>query len=113
MNKIQINWLLDTFFKNEKFPGWRNIAEKLITEGSCVTTSQGRKIWIGGIGNFIQEETYDSGVDLIQLKFDLKSFASMDNNYFLEYYNYELKKISKEQEELIQRSKAIISLTKF
>jgi len=113
MNTIQKNWLLETFFKNEQFAGWRSIAEKLIDEGKCVTTMQGADIWVGGIGNFIKQKNYNAGVDLIELTFNVKEFASMDNMFFLEYYNHELKRVSEKQEELIKYSNSISSLTEF
>lgn len=96
MNDFQKNWLLETFFKNEQFAGWKNIAEKLIDTGSCVTTNQGKKIWVGGIGNFIKSKPYEGGVDLIELTFDVKEFCSKDNMYFLEYYNHHVDKLNQE-----------------
>ena len=112
MNKIQKNWLLETFFKRNSFTGWRGIAEKLIETGSCITTKQvDAVIWIGGIGNYIESEKYDGGVDLIKLTFDIKSFASEDNGYFLESYNQELKRIKEEQSKLTEYTNSIMTLT--
>lgn len=113
MNSIQKNWLLETFFKNEEFAGWRGIAEKLIDTGNCVTTNQGKDIWIGGVGNFIKSEPYGGGVDLILLTFDVKEFCSVNNMFFLERYKWELNRVQEEQDKLISYGKAIISLTKF
>lgn len=96
MNENQKNWLLETFFKNEKFAGWRNIAEKLIDTGSCVTTKQGEDIWKGGIGNFIGSRDYDGGVDLIILTFELDNFCSRHNAFFMEYHNAHIEELVEE-----------------
>ena len=100
VDKIQLEWLLFTFFKRDEFRGWRGIAEKLITTGSCITTKQGGDIWTGGIGNFISSKPYLGGVDLIELTFNLKEFASKNNAYFLDCYNYKLKQDKRELEEI-------------
>lgn len=111
MNETQKNWILNTFFKNEKFAGWKNIAEKLIDTGSCITTSQATDIWIGGIGNFIKSGTYEEGVGIIELTFDLKTFVSRDNAFFMQYYNQELILSKKKLEEAEERFNSIRTLT--
>lgn len=93
MNQTQKDWLLETFFKNENFAGWRNIAEKLIEKGTCVTTKQGEDIWRGGIGNFIGSRDYDGGVDLIILTFDIDNFCSEHNAFFMEYHDAHVEKL--------------------
>lgn len=107
MDKVQKEWLLKTFFKNEKFPGWRGIAEKLIDTGKCVTTGN---IWIGGIGNFIESEKYEGGIDLIELSFDVELFCSKMNAYFMEYHLAEVRKIKQEMFELTKRQSSIKSI---
>lgn len=87
MDKAQKDWLLDTFFKNDNFPGWKNIATELIETGNCLTSKQGENIWIGGIGNFIESKPYNGGIDIIELTFNLKEFISENNAFFMEYYN--------------------------
>ena len=99
MKKNQKTWLLNVFFKNEDFAGWRNIAEKLIDTGSCITTNQGKDIWIGGIGNFINSESYGGGVDLIELTFDVNKFCSKENLFFMEYYDHYVEELRLEKKE--------------
>lgn len=112
MDENQRNWLIETFFKNEKYAGWRKIAEKLIDEGSCITTTQGYDIWVGGIGNFIKDEPFEGGVDLIRLTFNVKEFASKDNSFFMEYYNREIDVAKQKLQDAMDYSKSIIDLTK-
>lgn len=107
MDKIQKEWVLETFFKKEQFPGWRNIAEKLLDTGKCITTS---KIWIGGIGNFIDSKDYEGEVGLVELTFDKDSFLSVKNKYFIEYYRAELKKTIAQMKKLTEYSDSISNI---
>lgn len=65
--------LLLLFFENEKYPGWRNIAEKLIDNGSC-TVAGNECLWIGGIGNFITTKPDENAYDCLLYTFDLETF---------------------------------------
>lgn len=98
LNNTQLNWLLNTFFENEEFHGWKNIALELIKKGKCVTTKLGSNIWIGGVGNFIKEKVYDGNKDLIELTFDINAFCSSENKYFLYAYENILLKTQKKCE---------------
>lgn len=88
-------FLLETFFKNEFYAGWRNIAEELIEKGECIVAGKDC-IWKGGIGNFIKTEEATDFIDCIKYKFDYNTFVSKDNLYFMEYYT--VYKISLEEE---------------
>lgn len=69
-------FLLECFFKNEKFAGWRNIAENLIDSGECIVAGT-NCIWKGGIGNFITLETPSKEyIGCIKYKFDLDYFKT-------------------------------------
>lgn len=63
-------FLLDRFFYHEDYPGWRNIATKLIQDGSCIVAGN-ECIWRGGVGNFIQTEPAKNAVDCLLYEFDL------------------------------------------
>lgn len=112
MNNIQKDWILEKFFKNEEFLGWKNIADKLIDTGSCVTTIQGKDIWVGDIGNFIGKEPYNDGVDLIKLTFNPKEFCSFENKFFVEHYKRELLKLKDEQKVLTHTINSMEDLVK-
>ena len=87
----QLGFILDNFFKNEKYPGWKNIALKLLLEERCIVAGT-ECIWIGGIGNFIktQEEPNLFGCSLYT--FDLEYFISSEwfkevkKNYLSDLY---------------------------
>lgn len=51
LNKTQKEYL--SFFENDKYNGWENIAKALIEKGSCIVAGD-KPIWQGGIGNFIK-----------------------------------------------------------
>lgn len=75
LTDYQKNFLLDYFFKNEKYGGWKSIATKLLETGQCIVGSK-ECIWIGGIGNFIKTEEAKDTVDCTLYKFDLEYFFS-------------------------------------
>ena len=73
----QKNFLLDKFFENNSYAGWRNIATKLIEDGQCIV--QGSNcIWFGGIGNFIKTSTAKDAVDCLLYEFDLEYFMDSE-----------------------------------
>lgn len=71
----QKEFILETFFKNEKYAGWRNVAEKLLEKGECIVAGKTR-IWIGGIENFIEMEDAKDAIDCSLYKFDLEYFLT-------------------------------------
>jgi len=75
LTKYQKEFILE-FFKSNKFPGWRNIAEILIKEATVLTTCQHTDIWSGGIGNFISSKESDEGVGVWRYNFNLSEFIS-------------------------------------
>lgn len=62
-----------TFFRNDRYAGWRNIATNLIDNGECVVAGNSC-IWVGGIGNFIKTEEAPDYIDCVKYKFDLADF---------------------------------------
>ena len=80
MNKLteyQKNFLLEYFFRNEAYVGWKNIATKLLEKGECIVAGN-ECIWNGGIGNFINTEKAENAVDCLLYKFDLDVFLSSE-----------------------------------
>lgn len=75
MDQYQINLIANTFFKpdDDKYPGWKGIAEKLIATGECIVAGND-KIWYGGVGNFISTENIEEAVGCVKLKFDIDNF---------------------------------------
>jgi len=74
-----------------KYPGWHNIAKKLIETGKCITPGD-KCIWSSGIGNFIETVEAKDAVDCIQYKFDLHEFMTTEffkNKYFSMLYKQE------------------------
>lgn len=78
LNENQINFLLEYFFKNEEYAGWKNIAKSLIISGSCVVAGD-RCIWIGGVGNFITTEKAEGLFGCLKYTFDLSRFVKSEH----------------------------------
>lgn len=78
LTEWQKEYLVEAFFKNEKYASWKYIAEKLVNGDPCIVAGTER-IWIGGIGNFI---TCDAAppqyIDCMSYTFDLASFLSSE-----------------------------------
>jgi len=77
LTENQINFLLEYFFKTEKFAGWKNIAVKLLNSGSCIVAGK-ECIWHGGIGNFIKTKNEESAIDCLLYEFNLEQFLSTE-----------------------------------
>lgn len=97
----QKEFLLENFFKNEEYAGWRNVAEKLLEKGECIVAGKTR-MWIGGIGNFIEIEDAKDAVDCSFYKFDLDCFLSSEwcNQVVASYKEILSFKINELQDEL-------------
>lgn len=97
LNENQKQFVL-SFFKNEEYAGWKNIANSLIDKGYAIVPGNDC-IWKGGIGNFIHVlETPDEYIDCVKYIFDLKVFLSSE--YFkdslrtkIDSYYKEIKKL--------------------
>ena len=66
-----------TFFKDETYPGWDNIANALLDTGGCIVAGK-ECIWKGGIGNFIKTSEAKNTVGCLLYKFDLSYFLSSE-----------------------------------
>lgn len=73
LTTTQRDFLLDNFFRNERYAGWRSIGIKLIDTGQCIVAGD-KCIWNGGVGNFICTEDAKDAVDCLLYKFDLEYF---------------------------------------
>jgi len=100
LTEYQKEFLLNTFFKNDYYPGWKNIATKLLDNGSCVVAGDGC-IWKGGIGNFIKTEVANDFVDCTLYKFDFDYFAT--SYMFKEAKDNYLTIISSKKEDVVKR----------
>jgi hypothetical protein len=103
LTEIQKVFILEHYFKNEKYAGWMTIATKLLDIGKC-TVSGRERMWIGGIGNFIQisDSKY---TDCYVYEFDLSLFLKSDfykttMNLYLEHLLAKKKAIDDEYNEL-------------
>lgn len=75
LSKYQTEFLLQHFFKDEKFAGWREIANKLLETGECIVAGSAC-IWYGGIGNFIETKPAEGAINCLLYKFDLDNFLT-------------------------------------
>lgn len=104
LTETQKEFLLEYFFKNDNFAGWKNIATSLLENGSCVVAGT-NCIWCGGIGNFIKTNNAIGFVDCLIYKFDLEYFlTSAWYKEIKSYYELELEdkmeKLQKEYQDL-------------
>ena len=73
----QKEFLLNYFFRNGKYAGWKHIATALLEDGSCIVPGPDC-IWIGEIGNFIKTSVASNAIDCLLYEFDLKYFLSSE-----------------------------------
>lgn len=63
--------LKELFVTNNEYAGYEGICDKLIETWECISTIHASNIFRnGGIHNFVKQEPYDKGVDLIRLSID-------------------------------------------
>ncbi len=104
LTETQKQFLLNHFFKNEIYAGWKNIATTLLETGSCIVAGT-NCIWVGGIGNFIKTNEASNLIDCVEYRFDLDYFLT--SNYYKdiqEQYKYILfekkRQIEKEYDDI-------------
>jgi hypothetical protein len=78
LTEYQKEFLLQQFFKNEDFAGWRSIATKLLEKGSCIVAGTNR-IWSGGIGTWIKMDEAENAVDCTLYTLDLQGFLTSEH----------------------------------
>jgi len=99
LTNTQKEFILDNFFKNEKYPGWKNIATELIENGHCIVAGT-ECIWVGGIGNFINTEEANNAVGCTLYKFNLDYF--MTSIWYTEYRSMYVSKLYNKVKEIKQ-----------
>jgi hypothetical protein len=92
----QREFLLHKFFKNESYPGWRDIATKLLDNGYCVVAGDSC-IWRGGIGNFITTKESDLFIKCLEYFFDLNEF--LGSEWFKKVYQLQLDTLALERKQ--------------
>jgi hypothetical protein len=75
LTKNQKEFILNHFFKNDSYPGWKNIGISLLENGYSIVAGNGC-IWHGGIGNFIKLENTTEFIDCTKYIFDLDNFLT-------------------------------------
>ena len=78
LTENQKTYLLNYFFKNEEFAGWKSIATSLLETGECVVAGT-KCIWLGGVGNFIKTENADGFYGCLKYSFDLEIFLTSEH----------------------------------
>lgn len=100
LTEKQITFLLETFFENSRYAGWRNIGKKLLETGSCIVPGN-CCIWIGGIGNFIKTKNSDIAVDCLEYSFDLDYFLT--SKFFKHDFNAYIDKLNSDRKEIQEK----------
>ncbi len=107
LTDYQKEFLLEYFFKNEKYAGWKSIASTLIESGSCIVGGTDC-IWKGGIGNFIKLEESKFTVGCVLYVFDLEYF--LISEWYKEISNQYISLLSDKKRNIIQEYEEITNL---
>jgi hypothetical protein len=107
LTENQKTFLLEYFFKNETFAGWKNIATVLIDTGNCIVAGT-TCIWIGGIGNFIKTKNTDNAIGCLLYEFDLNYFISSE--WFKENSKQYISILSDKKQKIEEEYKDICAL---
>ena len=105
LTENQKEYILEYFFKNNEYAGWKNIANILLERGKCIVPGK-KCIWYGGIGNFIKTSDSTEAVDCLLYTFDLDYFLTSEwfkeitNHYESKLFTKKLK-LDKEYEDII------------
>lgn len=107
LSQNQKNFLLKYFFKNEKYPGWENVAIKLLNIGKCIVAGN-TCIWIGGIGNFIKTDNSEDCEGCLVYTFDLEYFLTTE--FYKEISNEYISILSSKKRDIEQEYSDICNL---
>jgi len=91
MDNTVKEFIVNTFFQNQQYPGWKGIAYKLIDQGSCVVAGL-QPIWVGGIGNYMNYTTPEDLVECTKYTFNLEVF--LESKWFREIAELRLAEIN-------------------
>lgn len=107
LTENQKEFLLNYFFKNEQFAGWRNIATTLLEDGSCIVAGESC-IWQGGIGNFITSKEAENTYNCVVYSFDLSYFLS--SAFFKDIHKQYVEILAQEKQEIVKKYNEISEL---
>ena len=107
LTEYQKDFLLEYFFKSEKYPGWKSIATQLLETGNCIVAGTGC-LWHGGIGNFINTNNSEGLIDCTLYEFDLEYFLSSE--WFKEICNQYIAILSDKKRNILQEYEDICNL---
>lgn len=107
LTENQKNFILEYFFENDEYAGWKGIATKLLERGNCIVAGTGC-IWHGGIGNFIKTEPAKGAIDCTLYTFDLDCFLT--SAWYKEISNSYISKLAKKKREAELEYDEIINL---
>ena len=94
----KLNFILESFFKNEKHAGWKNIAEELILNGKCITTIEGSRLFGSGLSHFMTSKPSEQFLNCFEVTFDLDSF--LQSKFYIDVKDEYIKKRFLEQLEI-------------
>lgn len=92
----QINTLLP-LFQNEKYAGWKGIANNLLINGKCIVAGTDC-IWKGGVGNFIKTSPAINAVNCTEYVLDVENFVN--SAWVQEYLEHKINDVDKELQEM-------------
>lgn len=111
LTDIQKNFLFEHFFKDDQYAGARNIMDSLLEDGRCIVPNHhnGKSIWIGGVGNFIEIEEALGTVGCVTYIFDFNKF--INSELFYDKLNQEREALMEEYSKLKERMDSLDGLS--
>lgn len=110
LTEEQTKHILENFFKNDNFTGWKEIGKKLIESGKCVVAGE-KCIWNGGISNFITTKKADGFFGCLEYTFKLETF--LKSEWFKKRIEYDLDNLLEEQKLFNEKVTEISNLHRF
>lgn len=107
LSDYQKEVILNNFFKNEEYPGWKNIATTLIDNGKCIVAGE-KCIWFGGIGNFIKTTEAEGLYNCLLYTFDIEEFFK--SKWFVSFIKDFTEQSRKEKTKMEHRYQDSLSL---
>lgn len=116
LTEIQKDLVVGLFYTPQierQYPGWKNIAKKLVEDGECVVPGKDKMIWTDGVSEFITIEPAKDLIDCTLMKLNLNGLLMSDliNEDLDIMVNYRHERIG-ELEEIIESAKKNIRKAK-
>lgn len=114
LTDYQKRFIMNEFFMDERFTGWKGIAETLLEDGKCIVAGSDC-IWKGGIGNFIKTEPAKGTIGCILYTFDLDNFLKsewykeVNKSYYYSVSN-KIEEVENKLQELIKERDEIYEI---